>query len=83
MFEAVFRLYFKDTDENGNPLMEDINYQIINGVISPEDEMVELKMVTVRSEIEDSMLQLEDHLDEQIKKAMKDARNDFDGADRK
>ena len=26
MFEAVFRLYFKDTDEHGNPLLEDINY---------------------------------------------------------
>ena len=64
MFEAVYKLYFKDTDDNGNPLLDDINYQIINGVISQEDEMVELKMVTVRNEIEDSMLQLEDHLDE-------------------
>lgn len=64
MFEAVFRLFFKDTDDDGNPLMEDINYQIINGVISQEGELVEFKMVTVRSEIEDSMLQIEDHLDE-------------------
>ena len=33
MFEGVNRFYYKNTDDNGNKLLE-INYQSINGVIS-------------------------------------------------
>ena len=64
-------------------IQKEQNYNFVNGVISAEGEIVALKQISMRNEIEENMKLLEETLGDQIKRNMRKGRDNFDSMEKK